>query len=324
MEIENPLARILEHAGSIPVLGFLLSAFEILERLDFISTKTGELEQFFMSLHGAVATLLICVVWLTGIGFWLKIKSRLPVIKRRKTVLDRLRELEDVQIPGLSKKAAELQAAQTKIGSALVPIEEWVEELPGVRTAAGEALRRLDEYHPWVSDIERSTKAVEKRTANLESARQQITLALGSAPQIVIRLGEYDRLIAEATESLERLRDIREHYPNSAVSLKPFSEDWRPKLGAGSESPMTDAIRDGEGWIRLLAHHWRHLKSYGASRGENISDDLLTRLNAINTKPDMSWGEAERLLSDHLGRLETLRDGYAGAIKDNVLVGTAI
>jgi hypothetical protein len=164
-------------------------------------------------------------------------------------------------------------------------------------------------------------RTVEERVGALESGYSKLAQALASVPYVIIRIGEYNDLMQEATESVEALRDIREFYPGSPVSLKPFSLAWRQQQQSEGSEPAGEDVKVGMRWIRLLDRHRRHVRDWGSLRGINLSSDLVRGLNA---KPDLSWAEAENLLNDHIVRIKDLRDGYAAAVRDNVLAASAI
>src|ERR1035441_3927206 len=125
--MENPLSRILERVGSIPVLGFLWAGFEILERFEFISKKAQE---FSMSLGVAVSILVVCFIWLIGIGFWPVLRPKLPPLLRRwnlgKTIGERVNDIETEHVPSCSSNHAKASGRIDLIDRRLTAAEKWL------------------------------------------------------------------------------------------------------------------------------------------------------------------------------------------------------
>jgi len=99
----------------------------------------------------------------------------------------------------------------------------------------------------------------------LDRRMERIEALLRAAPAYSVFIGEVERLLYEAIQSIEMFAQIRDLYPDSEVATKPFS-DWRPLAG---KAPETEAIRDGIRWARFLESHWRHVAGFCLSQKIN-------------------------------------------------------
>jgi hypothetical protein len=148
------------------------------------------------------------------------------------------------------------------------------------------------------------------------------TLILAGVVQAIGSFGSWlsdiTILIAEATEAEWMFGKIQARYPQSDVALKPFSIDWRLKIGS---DPAEGSARAGQAWLDGLHLHMRRCQKFEDDYRRQILNDSSVQLQScVNLgSPDISAQECIRLLSEHLRDLEHLRDRRTADLGDPTL-----
>jgi hypothetical protein len=147
------LGRLFSSATAIPWLVVLCGTVETIERIEFVAAKTRDLRGFLTTPIGGLSITLTGLLTLFLVVLWPDLKKRCPWLALRKTIHERVHDIEAQCIP-------KLEQTQEDHGKRISAATEVLEIMTGERTTNDALHRELSER---LTVLERKLQVVDAK-----------------------------------------------------------------------------------------------------------------------------------------------------------------
>ena len=169
--------------------------------------------------------------------------------------------------------------------------------LTHVENKAFDAINRLDEHRPWISDL----------SIDLNKLKAKTTAALEQVPTFSLFMIEVSRLIAGADATIGILFRIKDYLPQSEAAKAPFSQRWLARDLLPTPEPLV------VGWAFTVERHIGQCCEFAVrfKIGQSRVLDNAFQLYVHGWNQSASMESCIQILSSQRAKLLAFRDDYA-------------